>query len=240
MARIEQHHWWFVGRRAVIRSALKHLRLPKRAQILEPGCGAGGNLHLLAEFGQVSAFEPNAAARAFAVTRSTDLGSVDIRDGTLPDIVPFAKNNFDLLVAFDVIEHLDEDIASCRALCETLKPRGRALFTVPAFMFMWSEHDEALHHKRRYTKQSFLDVLAAAGFAIDHAAYFNFWLFPPIAAARIMARLLGRTSEAGDHATMPSPAVNSILASVFSSERFFVPFVPLPFGVSILVSAHRY
>ncbi|MCH9013739.1 MAG: class I SAM-dependent methyltransferase, partial [Proteobacteria bacterium] len=148
MAELEDRHWWFAARRRILTEVLARLvALPAAPRLLEAGCGTGGNLAMLSRFGEVAAFEPDAEARRKAQEKS----GFDVRDGRLPGDIPFEPGRFDLVAAFDVLEHVEDDLASLRALHAQLRPGGSALITVPAFEFLWSRHDERHHHWRRYT-----------------------------------------------------------------------------------------
>jgi SAM-dependent methyltransferase len=234
MAELEQEHWWFVARRAILVETLTRLvDLPPAARVLEAGCGTGGNLAMLSRFGKVSAFEPSAQARRMA----RENGAFDVREGQLPDKIPFEPGGFDLVAALDVLEHVDEDLKSMRALWSQLRPGGWALITVPAFSFLWSAHDERHHHKRRYARDELVVRIRAAGLSPVFVTYFNSVLFPLIAGVRVVKKALRLTDVEDDK--MPAQLVNRTLRAVFASERHLVGRLPLPFGVSLLVVARK-
>ncbi len=233
MAELEAQHWWFVARRAVLAEVLMRLvDLPPSARILEAGCGTGGNLAMLSRFGEVAAFEPDAEARRMAREKS----GFEVRDGRLPGEIPFEPGRFDLVAAFDVLEHVDDDLSSLRALCAQLRAGGSALITVPAFEFLWSRHDERHHHRRRYAKGTLSRRAAVAGFTPVLVTCFNSLLFPLIAGVRFAKKLSGQED---DDDVMPSRMVNGALKAIFASERHLVGRVPLPLGVSLLMIARK-
>jgi SAM-dependent methyltransferase len=229
---LQQDHWWFAARREILAAEIRRLRLPDPAQILEAGCGPGGNLAMLQRFGEVAAIEPDEESRAYAAERN----GVDVRAGLLPQTAPDFGRPFDLVAAFDVIEHVPDDAGAVARLGEYLKPGGFMITTVPAYGWMWSEHDAAHHHQRRYDLKAYRRLFENAGLKVRRASHFNTLLFPPIAAVRLAKNAAGRS---GGDDTMPSPAVNGVLKTVFGLERGLLAAADLPFGVSILLIAQR-
>jgi SAM-dependent methyltransferase len=232
MAEVEERHWWFASRREILEKILSQIGLPKDSAILEVGCGTGGNFPLLAQYGSVHAMEPFEQARAAANSR----GMAKVTAGSLPDDIPFAGKSFDLILMTDVLEHLDDDVASLAALRRRLKPGGWLLVTVPALSWMWSEHDVIHHHRRRYHATRLREMVGTAGFQVRYVSYFNFLLFPVIAATRVIERVIGAGSE-GHDLRMPSAPMNSLLKTVFASERHLLGSWSAPFGVSLMVLA---
>ncbi len=188
---------------------------------------------MLSRFGEVAAFEPDSEARRMACGK----GGFDIREGRLPGEIPFEPGRFDLVAAFDVLEHVDDDLASLRALHDQLRPGGSALITVPAFDFLWSRHDERHHHKRRYTGAKLRRRASSVGLVPVVMTYFNSLLFPLITGVRLGKKIL-RLEDAEDEAMPPAP-FNGILCRLFASERHLMGRVRLPFGVSLLMVARK-
>lgn len=234
MAALENEHWWYLGRRRILQALIERLALPPGPEILEAGCGTGGNLAMLSGFGRVSGFEPDSFALDAARRRRPD---VELKPGSLPGGVPFT-GPFDMVCAFDVIEHVERDSESLRVLHDALKPGGYALFTVPAFMFLWSRHDETHHHFRRYTVPAFRALLAGAGFEVAFISYYNSLLFPAIALMRFAKTVL-RREDVPDEKMPRWKAMNALLAFIFSSERHILKRVRLPAGVSIVAVCRR-
>jgi len=162
---------------------------------------------------------------------------VRIEGGLLPDGLPFAPASFDLVCAFDVIEHVDEDAASVAALARLLKPGGYLATTVPGQPWMWSRHDELHHHKRRYRLGDYRAMFEATGLKVMIASHFNTVLFGPIAAVRALKKLTGST-EADDDA-MPAAPLNRLLTGLFAAEGPWLRHAPLPTGVSIVLIAQN-
>ena len=231
MADTESRHWWFTGRRRILTRVIESLRLPGNARILEIGSGTGGNLKMLSRFGKVSSVEMDETARAIAAEKTG--GVFDIRDGVCPTNMPFKPDEkFDLICLFDVLEHIEDDVAALACLKELLADGGRVLVTVPAYQWLWSAHDQFLHHKRRYSSRELKAKLDETGFSAGNISHFNTFLFPLAAGARMLDRLSGRSTASGT--SVPGSFVNSIFYAIFSFERFFLGWMSFPFGVSII------
>jgi SAM-dependent methyltransferase len=213
------------------------LGLPATARILEAGSGTGGNLSMLLAHGSVSAIEMDETACRIAREKAD--GRVDLRRGHFPDDIPFGGETFDLIVMFDVLEHVEQDVETLHALRGLLAPGGRMLITVPAYPWMWSEHDVFLQHKRRYTAETLRKALTGAGLRVERVSHFNMWLLPLAMLARLKDRLLPGRRSSGS--AVPPAFVNRALFSIFRSERRLLDWFDLPAGVSLLavVSAGR-
>ena len=148
----------------------------------------------------------------------------------------FPENAYDLIALLDVLEHVVDDKGSLAAILTRLKPGAALLLTVPANPWMWSAHDTAHHHHRRYRKREIATLARDAGYEIELLSPFNSLLFPPIAAARFIGRLRG--DQSSDDA-MPGAAVNKALKTIFGLERGLIGRVPMPFGVSLVAVLRR-
>ena len=235
MAQVEDTHWWFSSRRVIVATMLSRLGLSPSARILEPGCGTGGNFATLARFGEVYAMDSDPEACKFSSARKIAV----VMQGELPDKVPFEGVDFDLVMMTDVLEHLDRDQEALTVLHNRLKPGGWLLATVPAFSWLWSAHDDTHHHQRRYVAGDLRALFERAGYAVAYLSYYNFLLFPAIAAARLLSPSRKSSSRQDHDLRAHSGLVNSILRTVFSSERHAIGHLAVPFGVSLLVLAQR-
>ncbi|MCU0636018.1 MAG: class I SAM-dependent methyltransferase [Gemmatimonadaceae bacterium] len=228
---LEDQHWWWVGRRELIRRQLARLPLTPRARLLELGCGSGGNLVMLGAFGTVSAIEPDAGLRAHAETR----GAAHVLAGAFPLGPLLADERFDVIGMFDVLEHLDDDVGALREVAMRLASSGYAVLTVPAYQWLWSHHDTLNHHRRRYTRRSLIRVVRAAGLEVVHATYFNAALFPAAAAVRLLERVLGAGRAAALQVRIPPG--NAVLAHLLAAEAGVATRTGLPVGLSVLLVA---
>lgn len=232
----EDRHWWFVGRRQIILRALERQLPPPSTnprKILDVGSGTGAMLGHLRRFGEVQGVDPDEAAVAFCHQRGE--GAVQ----QLPDPeLPFPEGAFDLVTAFDVLEHIDDDRSMLAEIRRVLGPGGTFVASVPAYRWLWGPQDEISHHKRRYHAAQLVERLGTAGFALTHISYFNTLLFPAIAAIRLLRPYRPGAAELkSDFELTPPGRVNSALAALFSLEAGLVARARLPFGVSILVIA---
>ncbi|HET9811652.1 MAG TPA: class I SAM-dependent methyltransferase [Sphingomicrobium sp.] len=228
MAELDSGHWWFAARRKILESVLRRVvRPPANARLLEIGCGTGHNLEMLSRFGNVEATELNEGARKLASKR---LGR-EVRSAALPDLSMFEPASFDVIALLDVLEHIPDDRGALDAARALLKPGGKLLLAVPANPWMWSAHDIAHHHHRRYRKRELRRLAESSGYAVDLLSPFNTLLFPAIAAARVAGKITGR--ESSDD-SMPPAVVNAALKRVFELEAPLIGRLPMPVGVSLV------
>jgi len=230
MAEIESRLWWFRGRRAIISTVLDSFSLNKNAKILEVGCGTGGNLEMLGNYGIVSAFEMNEVAHKIAIKKSK--GRHDVRVGTCPNSIPFENKEFDLICMFDVLEHIPNDLDTLCQLKNYLGPNGLLFITVPAYQMLYGQHDIYLHHERRYSKSQLFRLIDRAGFEPVKITYFNTFLFPLALLIRIKNKLLKNSLSSGTG--IPNVIINNIFEYLFSLEKHLLKRYNLPFGLSLL------
>jgi SAM-dependent methyltransferase len=180
----DDRHWWYRGRRRVLHAALGKLALPEGAQVLDAGCGTGRTMQELRGYGEVHGFDLNPAG----VEHAKGLGLADVRVARVEEI-PYADDSFDLVTCLDVIEHTPDDARSLRELRRVTRPGGWLVITVPAYQLLWSSHDVANEHYRRYGRSQLRAAGIAAGWEPAASTYFNTLLFLPGAAVRVLERL---------------------------------------------------
>lgn len=231
MAELDQRHWWYRARREVIAALIRRRAMPpKNAHILEIGCGTGHNLAMLGRFGEVDALELDEEARTIAEQR---LGR-KVMSAPLPEIEGVPERHYDLIGAFDVIEHIDDDVAALNSIEKRLKPGGKLIVTVPAHQWMWSAHDVVNHHKRRYSRRALKLLFDCSPLKLEGLGYFNSLLFPIAVAERLSSRLRGKDDS---NLTLPPMPLNAALEKVFAAERHLVGRLPLPPGLSLFAVA---
>lgn len=181
----EDVHWWFRGRRAVLWSLLRRTAIPSKPRLLDAGCGTGRNLVEFGVLGPATGVDPSADAVAFCRER----GLPDVQKAGL-ETLPFDTGQFDLLLACDVLEHVQDDVLALRELRRVAATGATLLVTVPAYQWLWTDHDVQLRHFRRYTLREVRRRVMDAGWQPVHTTYFNSILLPLVAPARLAARWL--------------------------------------------------
>jgi SAM-dependent methyltransferase len=235
---LETWHWWFRGRRRILETVLsRELRKQTSLSIVSLGCGPIEGLKWLVPFAEpdgrvVGVDSESVHARHLAGNMTCVVGRAEA--------IPLASASFDVVLALDVLEHLDDDAAGVREALQLLKPGGLLLVTVPALPSLWGPQDIISQHRRRYTKRSLKDLFAQAQLPFSYVTYFNTVLFPPVAAIRWFRRSVGLAHQTGSDFDSNHPGVmNDILAAVFSFERHLIRRLPMPLGVSLLATARR-
>lgn len=235
MYRVEGSHWWFVGRRRILSSFVGRIvgaQNNRQPKILDVGCGTGANLEMLAQFGEAQGVDVSTEALDFCQTR----GLLNVRQGEA-ERLPYEDKSFDLVTGLDVVEHLDNDVAGLQEMRRVLRPGGRALLFVPAFMFLWGVQDDISNHRRRYTIASLRRVVAQAGLEVELATYANITFFAPILLGRLLMRLTGLRPASENNLTVGF--LNGVLGRIFGAEAAVLRHVNFPFGVSIICVARR-
>lgn len=231
---LDESYWWFVGRRMVIDAVLRRFGKPSRLAV-DVGCGSGRNMELLAHHAHVvMGVDRSPAALELAAAHGFQTANAD------GQAIPLADCSVDLLSALDVLEHLDDDMRALAEFHRVLRPDGLLLITVPAYRFLWSEHDEALMHRRRYIASELHAKLTRSGFQVLKRSYAVFFTFFPIVFYRLFRGLVPKDPFAPKASHVKLPAfVNSTLIQLLRFEAWMTQAINLPWGTSIVVLAQR-
>jgi SAM-dependent methyltransferase len=243
MYEVETGHWWFAGKRILFKRLLRERLSASGLRILDIGCGTGAVAVDFSRYGWVCAADRSIDALAFV--RSRGATTVAASDAA---ILPFRSQSFDLVLAFDIIEHVDDDAAMVAELARVLKPGGAVAIHVPAWPSLWSRHDEVLEHRRRYTRRSLASLLERSPLSIEYLGWSSATIFLPAVAMRWARRLVPARNgsdlpAAGDDETadifsLPGP-LNAALRSVYRAEASLAASIGLPFGLSLAAIAVR-
>jgi SAM-dependent methyltransferase len=241
--RLEETNWWFVGMRAIARSLMAGL--PRFERALDVGCGSGGNLGLLQEVArEVYALDLSDRALGYLRERaSTD--SVEGLAGLMAadaQALPVRAASFDLIWMFNVVEHLENDRSALQEVARALRPGGWAVVATSASPLLWSDHDVANHHHRRYRAEELRERLSSAGLEVRRMTHANAALFAPTAvvatAQRLRARLWGRPKYEHNLVDVP-PQIDRLLRGMLEAEARWLARHDLPVGVSLFALAER-
>jgi SAM-dependent methyltransferase len=239
MFEIEDDYWWYRGLRELIRNLLaQYAPEPStRPMILDVGCGTGANLKLLQSYGDAIGIDISEEAIGFCRARGIQKSRMFL--GSAVDL-PFPSRQFDLAVSFDVVCNLDDDVDAFREIARVLKPGALFIVGLPAYQWLWSAHDVAVGHKRRYNAPELRKKLSAAGFQIERVTYANSLLLPFIATVRLLGRKAKPEEPAAHSDLVPLPRfVNAALTGLFIAEMRAVSRVSLPFGVTVIAVARK-
>jgi SAM-dependent methyltransferase len=223
-------HWWHRGRRRIIEAELDGLQIPDGSRLLDAGCGSGHVLDLLSRYGDAVGIDPDIGSVALTRARGHTAAVAG-----LPEL-PFDDASFQVSTCLDVIEHLHDDVAALMELKRVTVPGGAVLVTVPAYQSLWSAHDVANEHVRRYDARRLRRVAMAAGCAVERMTYFNSLLLPPVAAVRLAERVRRRARRrAASDLDLTPPAANAVLELPLRLEAAWLRHGSrLPAGLSLL------
>ena len=234
---IEQNHWWYVARRKIIFDwVLQILEQYDMPAILDIGCGTGTNIEHLHSHGYKQVTGLDISPKALRFCQSKQLASLVCGNSVQP---PFHKQCFDMIMALDLIEHLEDDTTALKRLADLLKPGGRLIVFTPAFNFLWGRQDDISYHFRRYTGRELKQKLETAGFVIEKISYANTFLFPLIWAGRAVVRLFDSQIQSVSENDLHPSWSNTLLQAIFAAERPLLHLINLPFGVSLLCIAKK-
>jgi SAM-dependent methyltransferase len=233
MLALDDRHWWYRGRRRVVRAVLEGAKPPEGARLLDAGAGSGRTLDALAAYGEVAGVEIDPRGVEAARAR----GHADVQRAPVEQI-PHPDAGFDLVTCLDVIEHTPDDVRSLRELRRVTRPGGALVVTVPAYPRLWSRHDELNRHHRRYTRRSLRAAAEAAGWRVERMTSFNLAYLLPAAAVRLARRRNG--SGGSSELALTPRALDRVLELPLRAEATLIARgVSLPAGLSLLAVLRR-
>lgn len=233
-AEVEASHWWFVVRRRLLADTIARARVSPTAQVLDIGTSTGTNLRLLKDLGFANRCGLDPSDEAIRWCAEKGLGHVERGDVCH---LPFDDGAFQLVLATDIIEHVDDDMRAISEIRRVLAPGGTAIISVPAFQSLWGLQDEVAHHKRRYRKKALLDLIRRGGLVPQESFYFNYLLFLPIWTARQLIDLFHIQLDSENQVN--TLLLNRLLTWIFTLDVATARVVQPPFGVSIMAVTTR-
>lgn len=232
--KLERNHWWFTARSLILNDQIKNICKGKDLKILNIGVATGATSEMLATFGTVTSVEFDNDCCNFL---RNDL-KMDVTEASITDL-PFVNESYDLVCAFDVVEHVENDRLAVNEMKRVCKINGHILSTVPAFNFLWSKHDEVNHHFRRYSENQYCNLYISSG-TILFKSYFNCLLFLPVLVFRVISKFLPtnfmRKGAGSDFTISGSNTFAPLLFHIFATERIWLNRkISCPFGISFLL-----
>jgi ubiquinone/menaquinone biosynthesis C-methylase UbiE len=232
---IEEAYWWFEGRRDIL-YRLIGMTLDKTSQILEVGCSGGALLMALKERGYENVAGIDISKEAIELCRKRDVKNASVMDGAR---LEFRDGDFDAVIVSDVLEHIRDEGTALSEWNRVLRPGGKLIVFVPAFKFLWSEHDEVNNHYRRYSRRDLIRALERSGFGVAKSSYWNIAMFFPASLVRLSKRLFFRNAGKKDHFYRVNPLVNWFLAALLRLENSLILRLDVPFGVSVFCIGYK-
>jgi len=232
ISEFEEDYWWFIGRKKIIQTIIKNeLNTNESLKILDVGCGTGGTTSELKKLGEVYGIDFSFSALQFSTKRG-----LQVLKGAVNKL-PFLDDTFDMITMFDALEHIEDDFLVVKELSRIIKKTGMIVITVPAYQFLWSDHDVTVSHYRRYNSKSISDVVTKGGLSIFRMSYFITIPFVPIALFRLFSKLKTKKPKS-DLAVVRFPKIiDKIFRNILFFESKLLQKIDLPFGLSIICVA---
>ena len=231
-------HWWFVGRRKIVLDLVSKITGEiGRPRIVDIGCGAGATLRQLEDLGCATGVD--ISSRAVNYCRQRNCRRVCLVE---EESLPFGDNKISLIISLDVLEHMDCDYRHLREYHRILEDDGKILLTVPALPWLWSSHDTANRHRRRYTGTGLKLLLEREGWKIEKLSYFCTFLFPLIMVIRLISKAVNKTIKSYNadwNFKIPGFGINWLFSRIFAGEALWISQGNFPIGSSLLAVCRK-
>lgn len=229
---LEDKHFWHIAKRRAVSSFIEKYLPSKKAHILDVGCGTGKNMETFKKFGEVWGIDNSKKAIEFCKKRG--LRNLKVGDATSTG---FGVSSFDLITMLDVLEHTDDN-KTLKEIYRILKPGGIVIITVPAYQWMWSQWDNVLHHKRRYTRGGLKKLLTNNRFKPLKISYMNSYLVAPVLLIRSIKKVVSKKNYGSDF-QLSNNMINFLFGKVAAAEFLLLKNTSIPFGLSLICIAQK-
>ncbi|OGM21887.1 hypothetical protein A2714_04155 [Candidatus Woesebacteria bacterium RIFCSPHIGHO2_01_FULL_38_9] len=227
---LEEKHWWHISKRKLVIEFINKFKPSINPKILDLGCGSGKNVEVLDKIGKAWGIDKSREAIMFCKKRG--LKRIKLGEG---ENIPFKSQNFDVVTLLDVLEHVQEK-PTLEEISRVLNKSGILIINVPAFNWLWSQWDEVLQHKRRYTRKMLEKALSENGFKIVKISYWLPYLIIPVILIRFVKSKIFKTNYPSDF-KLSSPIINWFFQKISYIERQIVARYYIPFGTSLICVA---
>lgn len=230
MAEREKTYWWHLGRLRIIERYIAFVhKTGGRYKILNIGCGTGGTIDMLEKYGTTDNVDVSDSAIAYM--KQNGYGRIrKVKDIKLP----YKDQTFDMVGAFDVLEHIKKEVPALKEWSRVLKNDGAIIITVPAYQWLWSEHDTSLHHQRRYTTKRLKEAARKAGLKPQKISYAIVFSLPLIAGFRFVHKILGKKADSATSYVDVPDWVNKFFTKLLYIESGLHTHISLPAGTSVV------
>lgn len=229
--KLEETNWWFQARKDIIIKLID--KIDKKSKVLEVGCSGGPLIKSLTNIGCPHVYGIDVSESSIQLCKKRGIKTAFVMDGAK---TTFDDETFDIIIASDVLEHIKKDRLALSEWRRILTPGGMLIIFVPAFNFLWSEHDIINKHYKRYSRKDLMHTLQKSGFFIKRSSYWNFFLFFPVTITRIFQQILLK-KKGKDQLYALNPALNNFLLSLLKLENKYLKRFNFPLGVSVFAVA---
>lgn len=229
MAEREKTYWWHLGRLRIIETYIRLVSRSNKDKLLNVGCGTGGTIDMLEQYGTVDNVDISDDAINF-MKQNGYKNITKVKDNKLP----YKDGTYDIVGAFDVLEHIDNQVGALKEWSRVLKKNGAIILTVPAYQWLWSDHDVSLHHKRRYTTSRVAKAAKVAGLKLEKKSYAIVFSLPLVAGFRFINKVLGHKTDSETSYVDVPDWVNKSFTKILYGEAWLHKYIQFWAGTSVV------